>query len=336
MAIKDDENSSVRDALENAVIEATDETPQAVDSVVDPPATEVVVDEFKVPDTWKDEDKAIFAKVTDPDVKKWLLGRDTDYTKRLTETEAKYADFDKVFEPHMERITSAGQQPAAVIKNLLGAQLVLEQKPIEGMLWLAKTYNINVGELVKALGGEHVATEPLADADPLADLSPELQKYIKGLEERVGKIDTAFESQTQTEVRLAKESMDAGITEFREAKEKDGVTLSYPYYANKAVQERMGMLLSPKTPGFVDIAKLGGVVPALKEAYYQAVRSVPGVREEVLAAEKKSTDLPVTRKRLEAARRAGVGVAGVSASTASLAPKGSVRDHLVRAMDQQS
>lgn len=320
------EGGSVRESLEKAVIEAAEGTDSQVNS------SDVSPEVLAVPESWADEDKAVWnEKITDPEARKWLLGREEKYTKQigeLTPIQEQYKPFQELFEPHAERMKASGQTPAQVTKNLLDAQMVLEQKPIDGMLWLVKQYGIDVKALMTALGGGEQSVD---NEDPLADLDPKLKAYIEKSLEPVKKFEETTQAQMETEHRRIAQETGNAITEFRSSVDDKTKQPLYPHLGNKEVANRMSLLI--KT-GEVDIAKAGGVIPALKDAYDQACRSVPGVRDDYLKALMPKTEDTVTKERLLAAKRAGVGLGGSGGSLSSPAATGSLRETLKGKMEQ--
>lgn len=316
------ESESVRESLEKNVIAAADET--GVDNNGQENSTDSAPVELSPPETWSDEDKQVWGKITDPDARKWLLGREESYTKQIGElkpVQEQLSEFTKIFEPHKERLEATGQTPAQVTDNLLKAQLVLESEPIEGMMWLVDRYKIDPAKLIEALGGAPAAKADNSD-DPLADLDPNLKKFLEDKLKPVEEFQTERQRLAEAEQNRIKEESNAAIKTFRE-EQKDGKPV-HPFLSNPEVSNRISILI--KT-GQVDIAKSGGIIPALKEAYDQACRSIPAVREDYLKAIAPPAN-PVTRERLLNAKKAGVGVRGAGGSNPSPASTGSVRETL--------
>lgn len=313
------ESGSIRESLESAVIAAagTEENPQGA-------APEVIA----APETWADTDKQMWEKVADPEARKWLLGREESFNGKLKEAGTAYQPFQELFAPYEERLKESGQTPAQVTKNLLDAQLVLEQKPIDGMMWLVKHYNIPVDQLLAALGGTAPAKEEGDTEDPLADLDPGLKKWLTDQLAPVQEFKKGREDQQTAENLRIKTEADNSVKEFLSAVDDKGAPL-YPFLKNPEVGNRISILI--KT-GQVDIAKAGGISPALKEAYDQACRALPGVREDYLKAITPPVD-PVTSERLNRAKKAGVGLKGSGGSLSSPAANGSLRETLKSKME---
>lgn len=322
MSIKDNENSSVREALHSAVEEV------ASQSEVQETSQEQAVEQPEVieaPSTWEQADRDAFGKITDVETRKWLLKRDTDYgdkIKGLEPAQLRLQAFDKVLEPHAERLKSTGQEPAAVFDNLLKAQMVLEQKPMEGMLWLVNQYGIDRAQLIAALNGES-KDPPAADEDNELGFTPAQLKWINERIAPADKVIEGVEAQKKAENdRIIAETTQA-TKEFREELDTTTKQPMRPYITHEEVSKRMATLI--KT-GEVPIVN-GDVKSALKEAYDQACRSVPSIRDKYLESIKTQVPDP-DKERLLKARRAGVGVTGVGGSQSSRQPKGTVREQL--------
>lgn len=317
------EGGSVRESLEKAVIDAAGVENTDISQENTQDASPV---ELNAPESWSDEDKAVWGKIADPDARKWLLGREENYTKQigeLTPLSEQYKPFQELFEPHAERMKASGQTPAQVTKNLLDAQMVLEQKPIDGMLWLVKQYGIDPQALMTALGGGEQSQ------DPLGDLDPALKKYLEDALAPVKKFEEMTRTQQETETRRVAQETGNAITEFRNSVDEKTKQPLYPHLGNKEVANRMSLLI--KT-GEVDIVKAGGVIPALKDAYDQACRSVPGVRDDYLKALMPKVE-DVNKERVMAARKAGASLRGAGGSSPSPAATGSMRETLKSKME---
>lgn len=314
-----DGGEGVREALEEAI----DKTiPDAEVETSQEPVTEIAP-----PETWEEKDKELFTKIADPDVRKWLVDRDTNFGTKIKDYETRYSGFDDIFAPYKDRLTETGQQPVQVIDNLLKAQMVLESNPEEGFLWLAQRYGVDLKKLAGITAAHELTGED--GEDPLADLDPKLRDYIKGLEKKVGEFDTRFQTVDQQQANEVKQGLVNAAKEFRETTNDKGEPL-YPFMSEKAVVDEMSLLI--KT-GVVKVEG-GDVKSAYKKAYDRAIYSIPEVREKITKAAT-SGDTSVTKDRLLKARRAGSSLRGVGASEAQQPAKGTVREQLAGAFKEQ-
>lgn len=326
-----EESGSVREALHNAVEEVAS---QVDDRGTSPEqTTDVTPEVIAAPESWSVEDKGIFEKITDPEVRKWAVARDTGYTTKLKDFEPvqqRLQSFEKVLEPHQERLKAAGQEPAAVFDNLLKAQLVLEQKPLEGIQWLITQYGVDKQALIALLKGEQPKQPGIEGAEDLGFT----EAQIKFLNERLKPVEELTQAQKDEKERQAaevKKTTDETIKVFREELDPATKQPMRPFITDEAVSKRMAILI--KTG---DVPIVGGdLKSALQEAYDQACRSVASVRDKYLESLKPKVP-DVSQERLLKAKRAGVGLTGHgSGSQPSRQPTGSVREQLAAGMRQQ-
>lgn len=286
--------------------------------------------EINAPDDWSDDDKKYFGTIPN-ESRQWFLDRDKGYRTAADESstkiknyETRYADFDKVFEPHNARMAQYGQTPVQVIENLLKAQFALENSPKEAFAYLAKMYNFDLSQLA---GGEKPND---ADQDPLAGMDPGLANFLRGLKSQIDGLSTNNNQRVDQERQQAAQQTQTTITSFRDSVDDKGVRL-YPHMDKKEVADYMAQLIKS---GMVKLPETGDISPALKLAYDQAVHALPEIRKEILAASR--PELPASRARLEAARRAGASVTGKSAGTASQPEPKGVRGALQAAWENST
>lgn len=317
MAIEDNENNTLRETLEDAV-----------DKVIPDENNDEnggqQIEEVNAPDFWSDEDKNRFQAITDPETRKWLLSRDEGYTSKLTEYENRYKGFNEIFEPYKDRLAQSGQQPVQVVKNLLDAQMVLEDptRRDAGFMWLAQHYGVDLRKLVGASSDENNQ-----DVNPDAwmdELDPGMKQFLLGLKSSVEKVSGFAQGEVEQRIQQQQNNVNSAITEFRQTKDDKGQP-AYPFLSDDRVTRRMATLI--KT-GEVELVA-GDLKSGLTKAYDQAVFSFPDLREKLTPKQE-----PVTKDRLLAARKAGSSVRGVGASHAQPASKGGLRDQLNEAAQE--
>lgn len=301
-----------------------DQLEEAVDQTIADPSPEI-----NAPETWNDDDKGMFNTIQDTKARQWLLDRDTNYTKQLTDSAAKYQGFDQVFEPYTERLKTTGQTREQVVTNLLRAQDVLEKTPEEGLRQLVKMFNIPSEVVLKALGikppaadgGEVIDDE---NVDPYADLAPALAARMR---ERDAQLDSLLGNQRQTEeqrISQIRQSFATKATEFKETKDDKGQAL-YPHMSDQRVVDEMSKLLKA---GIVKVEG-GDVTAAYKNAYERAIYAFPDIKQKLNAS--------VDQDRVLRARRAGASPrADAGASRATPKVGTTVRDQLRAAAEGTS
>lgn len=301
--VRTDNDGGVRAALEAAVTENTKDDTTKVEDV-------------KYPDGFSDDDKKHYSTLA-PEARTWFDNRYQTSQQQLAELNQKYTpaeqelrSYEEVFTPFADRLKTTGQTRQEVIKNLLGAQIALEQKPQEAFKWLANHYKIDLAKLVE--GVEQTQ-------DPLAELPKSVADLLKGLQEQVGTLSTAEQTRINESNRRMAENVQTQVTNFGATKDDKGAP-KYPHVKNNEVLNRMMGLIKS---GQVDVEKSGGVTAALEIAYDQAVWATKSTRDEMLKA---TQNAPTDRNRILRARRAGSSVRGAGASGAQPGGASSLRD----------
>ena len=288
------------------------------------------------PQHWSKADKDEFLS-HDAKGREWLLKRhqsmEGDYTRRvqaLAEEKRRYGQFDEIFAPHKDRLAATGQSEADVVRNVIAAQVYLEQNPVEGLKWLAQ----NLGVDLKTLTIDGAAAPADADGDPFDALDPKIANVLKGVMGDVGAIKQTFEQQQVTARNEAARGLQRSMTEFTAAKNEAGEP-AYPHLANDEVRNTMAALIRT---GQVDIEKSGGIVPALKVAYDRAVYAVPSTREALVQSEwetRQKKAAGASAERVKQARRAGVSLSGSGSSGAASSDGKSIKDLLKEAAQER-
>lgn len=323
--------ATVRESLEAAKDQLSQQADPAAkpDAAGSTPSDQAAVGGLQPPQHWSAEDKAMFAKQS-PDAQKWLMARhkamegdNTRNSQALSEYKKRFEQVEQIFAPHRDRLQASGQTEADVVRNLLAAQLFLEKDPITGLKWLAQNLKVDLKQLIDgaqpADGGED---------DPFGTLHPKVAETLKSLTDKVGQFETAAQQAQREAAERGSRELQQTIQEFTTSKNDAGEPL-YPHMENDEVRTTMSALIKS---GRVDIAKCGGVAPALKTAYEMAVYAVPGTRDALLKAAKAAEEKKAADERARAvqkAKKAGVSVSGASTSAAPSTSKGSVRATLL-------
>ena len=196
----------------------------------------------------------------------------TQKTEEISKERAKIEEFEKVFEPHRQNLELHGITPAQAASRLLAAQRLLEQNPVEGFNWLAKSLGVDLRQLAPQPDKEEEFLDPTVKAlkDEVSSLRAELNQ------QRVG-----TQSAKAQEVQKI-------ISDFKSAKDEAG-NLKHPHFDNPDVQ--------------AVISGLVGQGKTLDEAYERAVFVLPEVRTKIAEDAAKAAQAEAAKKAEEARKQ---------------------------------
>jgi hypothetical protein len=196
----------------------------------------------------------------------------TQKTEEISKDKAKIEEFEKVFEPHRQQLELQGITPAQAASRLLAAQRLLEQNPIQGFNWLAKSLGVDLRQLAPQPDKEEEFLDPEVKAlkDEVSSLRAELNQ------QKVG---------TQT---AKAQEVQKIISDFKTAKDEAG-NLKHPHFENPDVQ--------------AVISGLVGQGKTLAEAYERAVFVLPEVRTKIAEDAAKAAQAEATKKAEEARKQ---------------------------------
>ena len=263
---------SLRDTLAAALNEHSDtpEEPVATEAATDQAAPETVAEvpavQAQAPAHWPSEKREMFSKLP-PEAQTFILDRhkemESDYTRKTTELAEQrkpVEEFGKLFEPYKQKMELAGMTPAQVTRQLLAAQNVLEQNPIEGIKWLAQSYKVDLSTL---LPKEDEFSDPKVSA---------LERELNQLKAQLQSRETEVQRQNAAEVQKV-------ITDFASTKNADG-TSKYPHF--ESLKSLMGpMVAQGKT---------------MEDAYSLAEYTLPEVRERIASEAAKAAQAEALKK----------------------------------------
>jgi hypothetical protein len=234
-----------------------------------------------------------------PDVRKYVGEREAETHRRITEQGqevARLKQLDEVVSPYRQAFNLAGVQEAAALKQVLEVQSLLQRDPVNGLRWIAQQYGVT--------------------ADQLTQMAPEGPRdpYVATLLNKVQQLEAA----TAAQQAQATQAMQSGIATEIETFAKDPAR---PHF--EAVREEMGRLIG------------SGVASTFADAYDKAVWSVPTIRAQLIAEERKAAaaELEKARQAEQAKRAQAVNVRGASAPGAVGAPR-SMRESMSAAYDR--
>ena len=300
-SLDDTPEGPVVDVATDAQVEAVTETETPAPEVLEPPAR------------WSAADREKFAKLS-REAQEIVLERhremEADYTRKtmeLAEQRKPLDEFAKIFEPYKQQLELAGRTPAQVTQQLLAAQKFLETNPLEGLKWLAQSYNIDLNNLV----------QPKAD-ETYTD--PEL----KSLRDELNQLKQERQRESQMQKQAEAQAIQKQINDFKDSKDANG---------------------QPKYPHFDRVRSLMGPLVAegktLEQAYELASYTLPEVRERIASEAAKAAQAEAFKKAEEARKAKAKEVRGATQVIRSRGPTdtdtketGTLRQELERALKE--
>ena len=219
--------------------------PETVQNTIDQPS-EAVADPaaklaIRAPASWSPAAKATFDKLP-PEVQQAVAKREQEIDhglRRKSEEVKRYEPLEQLIAPRRALWAAQGMDEASAIRTLLAAQDLLEKDAVQGIQFLAKSYQIDLSRLAQPQGQPYQA-QPARDSHPeIAALKQQLQ---------------VLQSQVQT-------AQTAPIVSQIDAFQNDPANL---YFEN--VRDDMAVLLH------------NGKASDLKEAYEMACWMRPDIR----------------------------------------------------------
>ena len=234
-------------------------------------------DALEPPERWTEDNRAYF-KSLDRKSQEFLLSREKDVEKHLTEgtqklseTQKRYERIDGVLKPYEEIAKTTGIDLAPVVGQALQYYSAFQRDPVGTIKFLIQAQKLTP----EALGLIEDATDPA----------------IRELRERNAQTERELANLRQGTVQQTEAQNQALINTFKDAKSEDG---------------------SPKYPHFESVRSLMAPLVAsgksLEDAYSQVVWTVPEVREAHAKAERekaaKEEKAKAERTRLDKLKKA--------------------------------
>ena len=294
------EPTQSKDGTEAAPLQASGETEQTTTD--EPP--EVI----EPPQHWSDEHKETF-KGLPPNAQKFLFERhksmEGDYTRKTTEfanERKRYDALKQVFEPLKDKMTLAGMDEMAAMKQLVAAQTYLDRNPREAIAYFAKTYGVD-----------------LSQPDPGASNQDPEMSAVKA---ELSQLRNHLNLTEQQKALAERQRLDAEITAFSESKDEKG-TPKHPHF--ELLRLRMGALIQ------------SGDAKDLPDAYEKALWADPVLRTDLLEQQRKTAEAKAkaaAQKLAEDAKKKVIPKGGGSSQVQGQEPK-SLRDFLSQEYDKQ-
>ena len=276
---------------------ATDDVSVETPSVTEGAEAEAVVTaeaEVVPPEHWSKQDQTAFMSMDDSG-REFALRLETNAHKGIEEKSKELKQFRDAFEP-FKHLVPPGVSEAQVIQQLLNAQSVLQNNPVEGLKWLARSYGVDEKQL-------SATDKTVPDADEYID--PEVRK----LKEEVTQLKNHAGNQLLTAENNRKQAIFAEISQFKDAVDEND-NVEHPHFS--AVQGVMAGLLQ------------SGRVTDMDAAYKQAVWAVPEYRDSVIETKAKEQADKLAADNTEAAGKAVKAAKTVNGRGSSPKPKTAV------------
>lgn len=169
-----------------------DTTDQPSEAVAEPAAKLAI----RAPASWSPAAKATFDKLP-PEVQQAVAKREQEIDhglRRKSEEVKRYEPLEQLIAPRRALWAAQGMDEASAIKTLLAAQDLLERDPMQGIQFLAKSYQVNLANLSAQPQGQ--AQQP----QPAPDSHPEIATLKQQLLDLQSQVQTAQTAPLQAEV----------------------------------------------------------------------------------------------------------------------------------------
>lgn len=269
-----------------AALEAETETVEATsEPVAEAPADPEEEAALEAPARWSPENREVFSKLP-REAQRLVLERhnemESDYTRKTTELAEQrkpLEEFEKLFEPHKQRLALAGLTPLTAARQLLAAQNMLETNPVEGLKSLAQSLRVDLAALVPAAKPDDEYKDPA----------------IREMEHKIQTLEARLQNRDQEVQRQNAEAVHKTIKDFADSKNADG-TLKYPHFDQ--LKTLMGpMVAEGKT---------------MEQAYELATYTLPETRERIASEAAKAAQAEALKKAEEDRKQKAKDVKGAT------------------------
>ena len=254
------------------------------------------------PPGWSVASKAAFAQLPDP-VKADIAKREQEVSAGF----AKLAEY-KPLDPYVSMAQKQGTTLPEALERYVAAENLLEQEPVNGILWLCQRYNVHPAHLLQAIGGPAGGPQP-PQQSPLDPVFGQLQA-VNG---RLAQIEAEREQFLDHQVL-------SQIDQFK----ADPANI---YFEN--VRHDMGRRIK-----FADI---NGEDLSLKDAYDQACWAHPEIRALLINQQTEAARQGANRKvqsERSAARSLPPGSPVAGGTLARDEPASTLRDEIIRSFNE--
>lgn len=296
-----------------------------------------VVQALPPPDGFTKEAKAEWANVP-PTVQAAVVKREQDMAKGVDELKRRQADLDQALQPRMDLIRRHGHTPAQAVNQLFAWFEALSANPKVAFPALADSFKFDLKQLMSQQAAPApAATAPKPEGEQPEAVTPAVQQYITGLEQKLEGFARAVSQQFGNLQSTFQQQSEAKTQEILNSWSKDK-----PHF--EKVRVAMAHMLSsgmvqPLADGSAD----------LDSAYDMALYALPDVRNQILTEQQEKAEAERQAKADKEAKaqqeqatkaRKASGSLSFSAPGATAAPQGkrpgkgkSVRESLAEAIE---
>jgi len=133
---------------------------------------------------WRPDDKEMF-KTLPKEAQEFLIDRDKRFQRSVTQKQSEVADIKRALDPVRDELVKHGVSESDAVRRLIGAHMRLKDDPVNTLLELMATYDIDI----KALTGEDGDGEKPSPPDSAA------RREVRELREEVQKERDARQAQ---------------------------------------------------------------------------------------------------------------------------------------------
>lgn len=286
-----DEEAGVEDTTEeepeeDAEEEAAEEAPAGIEA----------------PAHWSPEHRAMFealgrGELEPKDAQDFLLARhkdmEGDYTRKMqgrAEFDRAYQPIEDMLAPHMDNLRAAGVNQTQYLSNLMNADKMLNDNPMQGIQQIAQMYGIDLGNMSQ--------TEQ-AQVDP----------QVSQLQQELAQLRGSIEQDRTAAANTKRQTFEQKITEFSQQTDESGAA-AHPHF--DAVLDDMITLAHAE--------RQAGREPELSALYDKATWANPEVRQAILSEQKKADKakaLSEAKAKAKKAEKASASIKGGSGTAPS-------------------
>ncbi len=265
------------------------------------------------PGTWSAEEKSEFVDLP-AKVQSAILRREGDRSRafdqkqaEMNQTVQRYADMDRVLEPHMQGLALRGMTPATLLGQYIATSEALAKNPIETFKYLADQYGVDLSTINQAAPEE--APENAELRRELNEMRGVITQFQNSHDQQRSDLQTQRSTEMANKVKSFADTVD------------DAGNLKYPHF--EELRKAMGT--------FVRAAGEEDQTMDLDEAYQRALWASPEHRTSLLAnqnRERERKDEEERKAKAAKAAKAGKSVAGAPGGGEAPDPTLSVRESL--------
>ena len=227
-----------------------------------------------VPASWSEDARSVWASLPRA-VQEQLATRERDAASTTEQYTGKLKLVDSINEalsPVQQRLALAGMDPAQYVRQLTAADEYLRSDPLNAINWLAKSYGIDLKQLVPP------SEQQITPSDPTQNAT---QQAIAALQQQIQALTNSRQQELSSEIN-------------REIQAFQSNTAKYPHF--EKVRTFMGGLIQ------------SGLAKTMDEAYDSAIFANPTLRAQVLADQEKARTAEAAKKAVAARRAASINI----------------------------